>query len=209
MTRHGDEENQMRYRRLTGSLTGFARAASWDGNALRRPTDRIESVGVLAAVAMVLASIPVVLLLGFAVYQHDMAVSAQQSVSEQQVTATLLRNASPGTPAEGVHPTVRTAATWLSPSGSRTGVVPAPVGMSAGSAIPILIDTEGTPVDAPLGFGPSVAQGAVAAAIAVMAVAALLWAAVAVLRWRLNRSRYAAWADEWAGISPGWTQSAN
>lgn len=200
----------MRYRRFTDGLIGFTRVVSWDGNALRRSTDRIESIGVLVAVATVLVSVPVALVLGFAVYQHDMTVSAGQGVAEQQVTATLLHDSAEGTPAEGVHATVPTEAVWLSPSGVRhVGAVPAPVGMSAGSTIPVLVDTRGALVDAPLGYGPAVTHGMVTTATAITALAALLWTAVGVLRWRLNRSRYAAWADEWAHISPGWTQPAN
>ena len=200
----------MRHRSFTCRRAGRLAGAARDGNALRRPTDRIESMGVLAAVAMVLATIPVAVLLGLSVYQHDLAMSAQQTASERQVTATLLRNSAAGTPAEGVHATVRTEARWTLPSGTQhIGTVRAPVGMAAGTTIPILIDRGGTPVNPALGVGPAVEQGAVTTATAVAAVATLLWAAVGILRWRLNRSRYAAWANEWAHISPGWTQPVN
>jgi hypothetical protein len=178
-------------------------------NALRRPIDRLESGSVFAAVLLVIASVPLALGFGFAVYQSNLADSARHLAADRYVAATLLQDATSTSVAQGMRSTVPVRAQWnVSPRVRRTGQVNAPNGAVAGSTVPLLIDRHGRQARTPLTGGEALERGALAAMAVVGGFAVLLGALTGVLRWRLNQRRYAAWAAEWREVCPQWTEQS-
>lgn len=194
----------------TQRLAALVRSLGWRRNALRRRTDRIEAAAALAAIVLALAAVPAALAVGARVYHHYLAVSATQAAAERQVTATLLEPA--GTlPLGSPDSTVPVRARWFQPPGVRhTGTVSAAADSAAGSTVRIWTDPgSGAQLDPPLSLDQARSRGGFAILVAMFAAAGLLAAAVGVVRLRLNRIRYAAWAEEWRRIDPRWTQHRN
>jgi hypothetical protein len=164
---------------------------------------------VLAAMLLVIASVPLALGFGFAVYQSDLAGSARQLSADRYVTATLLDDATARSVAEGMHMTVPVRAQWTGPAGVRhTGEVSAPNGADTGASIPVLVDAYGAAVQPPLTGGEALERGVVAALAIIGGFAVVLSSLVGVLRWRLNQRRYADWAAEWREVCPQWTEQS-
>jgi hypothetical protein len=190
-------------------MVRLSRRPGWRDNALRRPVDRLESRSVFAAMLLVVASVPLALGFGFAVYQTSMTASARQLSADRYVTATLLDDATARSVAEGMHLTVPVRAQWSGPVGVRhTGRVSAPNSANAGTSIPVLVDAYGAAVQPPLTGGEALERGVVAALAVIGGFAVVLSALVGVLRWRLDQHRYAVWAAEWRAVSPQWTEQS-
>lgn len=190
-------------------LAGLVRGLGWGHNTLRRRTDRIEAAVAIGAIVLALAALPAVLATGTRVYHHYLAVSAAQAAAERQVTATVLEPT--GSLPLGTAPTaLPTRARWEQPPGIwHTGTVSAPERSATGSTVRIWTDPAGTPVDPPLSPDQAWTRGAFSVFAAMFLVVAVLAAAVIIVRLRLNRIRYEAWADEWRQVGPRWTQHRN
>lgn len=190
-------------------LTGLARSLGWGRSSLRRRTDRIEAAVIAGAVVLVLAAVPAALAIGDGFYHHYRTVSASQTTAERQVTATLLEPAA--VLAMGsADSTVAVRARWVEPSGVRhVGVVRATQGARAGSTVRIWTDPAGRQADTPLSVRQPWNRGGFAALATMAIVAGLLGTVIGLIRMRLNRIRYAAWADEWREVGPRWTQRRN
>lgn len=190
-------------------LAGLVRGLGWGHNTLRRRSDRVEASVIIGAIVLALAAIPVALVLGTRVYHHGLAVSATQAAAERQVTATLLEPTG-NLPLGVAPPTLPAQARWEQPPGVRhIGTVSAPEGSAAGSTTRVWTDPAGTLTDPPLTPDQAWTRGAFSVLAAMLLVVALLAAAVTAVRLRLNRGRYAAWADEWRQIGPRWTRHRN
>lgn len=184
-------------------LATVARRLGWGRNALRRPSDRIEIATVIAAIVLTVAAVPVALSIGSAVYEDNLAVSAAQTDSRHEVTATLLEGTSSTVTLQTVVSTVPAQARWVGPDGRQhTGIVAAPQQAAAGTAVRIWTDANGTVVSAPLSPSQAWGRGALAVVMAMAAVIALLAALVGLARWWLDRIRFAAWDAEWRQIDP-------
>ncbi|MFD9890875.1 hypothetical protein ACFWY9_16130 [Amycolatopsis sp. NPDC059027] len=168
---------------------------------LARRSDRIEAAVVAGAVLLGLAVLPFAGAAGSAVYAHLREVSAQQTATRYPAEATLLADG-PVAEAAGRGGVVAekgpTAAVWPLPDGTvRRGRVEAAAGTLAGARVPIWLDRNGTPVEAPMSVAGAGVVGAAAGLGSLLVVWSLLAGVSVVNRWALNRSRYAAWQREW------------
>lgn len=193
----------MHGKRFTQRLAMAARCLGWGRNALRRGTDRTENATLLAAIALALASVPLALSIGSTVYQHNLAISAEQTAAGHQVTAVLSQSTSSTVGMESVVNTMPAKARWTAPDGSRhTGTIEAPQQTATGATVHIWTDAHGAVVNVPLSPAQAWGRGALAVMLAMATSAVLLTVLVGVVRWRLDRVRIAGWEAEWRQIDP-------
>ena len=187
----------------THRLAAVARRLGWGRNALRRPSDRIESAVLAAAVALTIAATPLAMAFGSAAYHYNMAVSAEQTAASYQVTATLQEPTDSTVILESVATTVLAKAEWTAPDGSEhTGLVSAPQEAPAGTAVHVWTNRRGDAIGAPLSTTQAWGRGVMVGILTMVAAATLCTALACAFRWRLNRIRYAAWEAEWRQIDP-------
>lgn len=190
---------------LTRRLTTLRRGLGLDHNPIRRRTDRIESMTILAAIFLVLASLPVALAIGFATHQHNMAIAAEQQATREQVAA-VVTGSPVGTTEPGGATVFRAQAEWVTADRAvHTGVVTVPATATQESVVNIWTSSDGLPVDAPLSSESAILRGALAMVGTMAALALLLRIGVGIARWRLNRRRLLDWDMEWRRIAPQWT----
>jgi hypothetical protein len=188
--------------RMNG-LAAVARRFGWGRNALRRPSDRIENAVMVAAVVLTVAATPLAMSIGSAAYHYNMAISAEQTAASHPVTARLLEPTNTTVTLQSVFTRVPATAQWIGPDGSRhTGVVSAPQEAPVATAVRIWTDARGNVIGAPLSPAQAWGRGVMICVLAMLAAAAVCTASFFVVRWRLNRIRYAAWAAEWREIDP-------
>jgi hypothetical protein len=174
-------------------------------NAMRRPLDRRQSIIGLGLFLVFLALGPIV---GSRVVQHAYAsgvgTEQRQSATRHRVDATVVRRAGSGSGFSAVvghWDLVR----WQSPDGSgRSGV--AYSNEQVGAHVPLWVNDSGATTGAPQTRSQTVGTAGFAGAGAMAAVAGPLVLGYALIRRRFDRRRLAAWGDEWALISPRWTE---
>ncbi len=190
-------------------LSSLARSVGWGRNPIRRSSDRLEGIALLAALALAVAAVPLAMAIGAWSYQHNLAVSAEQTAAGRPVAATLTHDAPVTFQGESVIQ-VPVRARWTYPPGSRhTGVVKGAEGSRAGTTVRIWTTPTGALTNAPLSPDQAWTRGGMTVIATMGGVLALLAAAVAFVHWRLNRKRYAAWDAEWQRIAPRWNQRTN
>ncbi|MFB4284157.1 hypothetical protein ACBJ59_53335 [Nonomuraea sp. MTCD27] len=178
-----------------------------DGNRLRRRSDRLESVLVLSAVALVLVSIWPAVLAGRLGYEAALQDEHARLSTRHQVTATLLEDA-PSTrisftevPSE--RPTA--AARWTTPAGEeRTARIPAPALARAGSTVAVWLDASGKPAPPPT--DPLVLQMRGMATGLLIVLAAAISALGSYAGWRrwADQVRYREWDLAWERADNTW-----
>ena len=188
-------------------LGRFIRGLRFDRNPLRRTTDRVETAVLTLLVAAFVAGAPFAALATGA-WVHEMARQAQltQEASRRQVTAAVLTVT---TSAEGAKRVWQAQARWRAPDGQEvTRQIPVPPGTTAGEALQVWTDRTGDITTAPLLNSQVADQTATAEVAGVLVSAGVLALTGALVRWRLNRRRMAAWAADWKATGPRWTTRA-
>ncbi|MBE1579616.1 hypothetical protein DI005_21550 [Prauserella sp. PE36] len=172
-----------------------------------RGSDRIEAAALVIVVLLSLLTIPVVVTHGQRSYAHNRQIAEEAMASRYETTATLLADA-PSRPRAGRGPVsengTRAQARWTTSEGIElTGAVPASSGMSAGSEVPIWIDTAGEVTSSPATPQDAAGHAAATAIATWLIVVGALSAAFWLLRAGLDQHRYAHWAHEWARLNTG------
>ena len=185
-------------------MSRLLRGRRLDRNALRRGSDRAETVmlGVLLAAFLAGASFAAHAA-GSWTYAAATREAQIQQASLHQVPATLLQMALPRNVGEyGAEANAR----WQAPDGQvRTGQVFAPGGAPAGSTVMIWTDQVGQLTDSPLLHSQVTGRMYLSEALAVVALAVTLITIGAAARWALDRRRLAAWDAEWLSAGPRWS----
>ena len=190
-------------RRLTRRL--------WLGsNPLRRRTDRIEAWVVAGLAAAFLIGAPLSSVEAGS-WVNQASVREQLAQQSWHLRPAVVLRTGPAQP----HFYFRTQwnvdiavlARWSDPDGrTRTGEVLAPSGTSPGQTVAVWIDRSGRPTGPPLAHAELVRRVILAALIAPVALAVLLFGLGWLARWLLDRRRLAAWEAGWARIGPRWTR---
>lgn len=177
-----------------------------DRNPLRRAAERAE----FAVVALLLVAFAAGVPLAALATAHWAAASGLRTEQTQagwrQVTAVLLHDAS--TQAGSLSfpvPWPQVPARWASPARPRTGIVDAPPGATAGSAVMVWTDRSGRLTGAPVAAAllSRVLLAALAAPVVLSVMLLVLWAYAGIfLDWR----RMAAWDADWAITEPQWSR---
>jgi len=175
------------------------------GNPLRRASDRVEGIGALLAILLVLAAVPVTVLIGMHIAAERADAAARARADRRPATAVLLADAPAAVGADGMDSTAGTAqvpARWHVAGATRTGTVAASPGLHRGTRVPVWLDRRGHPVSAP----PTQSQVAMSSVgtglgllFAILAGVGVGWL---VLRLILDRARLAAWERDWRRFNP-------
>ena len=174
-------------------------------SALRRPSDRAETLARWVALVVLVVSVPFLLAFGSSRAQDMRDVAASARATSHPVTATVtrvdLRGASAGGMSAGG---VDVTATWTAPDGAvhtATGV--SYRGARIGDPWSAWVDAAGRQVPPPAGESDAVTQGVLLAFWAFLGVTVALAGALALLRLALDRGRMRDWDEDWARFRPG------
>ncbi|NUW39106.1 Rv1733c family protein [Nonomuraea rhodomycinica] len=181
-----------------------------DRNPVRRRTDRLEAVGVMVALALLLLSVWPAVVVGRMAYENGTRSERAGAGARRAVTATLVRDAPTTLADEHVSPgaKVEAVARWTGPAGKpMTGPVTAPAGARAGTRVSVWVDARGEPAPPPRRHGETVFDAVTAALLMLAGGAAVSLSAFRGLRCLLDRRRYAAWDAAWAEAARRWRRA--
>lgn len=201
----GNEGIHVNGKLFTNQLVALRRWLGLDHNPIRRRTDRLESVAMLTALALVVLSLPLALAVGFMAQHQSMTLSQAQYATRHE-TGALVTGAPVAVTADGGATVFLADAQWSSSDGMlRSGTVEVPANAEPMSTVQIWTDAAGTPVQAPLSSTSALGRGVLATVGTVAGLAVLFWGGVLVARRVLNRRRLVDWDVEWRRVSPQWT----
>ncbi|GAA3512984.1 hypothetical protein FHR32_007445 [Streptosporangium album] len=170
----------------------------FDGNPLRRRSDRLDTMIVLAILVIFIAFLWPAAALGRQVYAGGLRAEITAPGHRQPVLAQVVD------PVRGTGWRPRTVR-WTTPQGgSRTGQVVLPPSMPAGSHTQIWIDGAGKPTTPPQTHVKTVTDTTVAVITVVGGAGAVLLLCLAGARGLLNRHRDAEWERAWALADQRW-----
>ncbi|MGA8112353.1 MAG: hypothetical protein WCA46_01685 [Actinocatenispora sp.] len=183
------------------------RVLSVGRNPLRRRTDRVESVAVVAMLLTLVAAMLIGWALGARAASQEQRAVDRQSADGGRVVAVLDETA----PTSGaVAPGVATAtdvpvkARWHTPDGTRTGLVRAAPGTTAGSHVPVWLGPDGQPTDNPATALTVYSRGIMVGMSVPLTVGLIELLVCHAVRRRWQRARMIAWGDEWERVEPIW-----
>lgn len=182
----------------TGRRPGPLATRVW-GNPMARPVDRSEAAWTWVLLVIWVLAVPLLAVIGSTQWTNLQAQAASQSRSLTSVQATLLQDASYELSAYRSIPTGVTAqATWVGPTGLPvTGAVTPVPGAHAGDHITIWLGPDGSVVDPPLTGVDATVEAVLIAVSGWLGFGLLLVGLWWLLRARLDRRRWSAWAQEW------------
>ena len=187
--------------------TRIARKLGLDGNPLRRRTDKIAArfAALLLAVFLIGAPLLSVAAVGWAGHHGAAELAAKRSW--HRVSAVLLQGAPAPTATTGVLGYHQVLARWTAPDGRvRTGRIPVSADMAAGRRVRLWVDAAGSPAGPPPNHRQVLADEAVAAVVATVALGIALLCLAWAGRRVLDRRRLADWEATWAAVGPEWTR---
>jgi len=169
---------------------------------LKRGSDRLEVLGRLAAVLMVVLAVPVALAVGTAVFTDTRALASGQTLTRTTAEAVLT---APARGASYADVFVPTPASWTAPDGRHVeGNALAQVGAQAGDHVKIWVDPQGLRTRAPLDPAGVAWTAAGAGLMTFLLFVAGTVAGWVALGWLLWRSRSREWERGWLEVEPRW-----
>jgi len=174
-------------------------------NELRRPSDRIEGVVVVALSAAFLMAAVMAAFMAEHIYQSQRAAAAGL-----RPAAAVLSQAGP-VAGNAVEPAAQAQARWRLSNGTErsgfltTQTAPAIYDARTGTSVQVWLDRSGKPQPPPPGQ-PDIILNALIAGISITAgTALLLILCYRLCRLALDRHRLAKWGSAWAATGPRWT----
>ncbi|QWF77954.1 Rv1733c family protein [Amycolatopsis sp. CA-230715] len=170
-------------------------------DSLARPSDRFQASVLVLFILFALAAVPFAASIGSETHARQAEQAREQVQTRYQSTATLLTDG-PALSATGRSASVGgekpTEATWTLPNGvPRFGKVPAEEGALKGAVVPVWLDRDGNPVDAPITEFGAVVDGIAAGAGSWLGLCLTLLGIYGLTSLGLNRARLARWQWEW------------
>lgn len=176
-------------------------------NPLRRRADRLESAVLLAALLVAVLTIPVAVVLGTTVRDHQEAAAAELRAGLQQVTAQTLEDTATLVPTAPGQIASEVRIAWVDATGApREGRADVLIGTRAGTELTIWLDRSGAVHRAPRESADSTALGASAGTGLLMLVWMIAWGLYRLARLSLDRRRAEAWTVEWEQVASRWTR---
>lgn len=176
-------------------------------NGLRRGSDVLEVMAVAIAVGLSPLAPVVGVVVGQLAFAISAAEAAEQAAGRFRTTAVLAQDATPPvvTSFGGLVTGSLVQASWLAPDGAvRTGPIMVVAGLPAGQHVPLWTDSRGSPVTGPDSPGQRRAGAAFIGVMSGFCWLVLLAAAVAWVRWLLDRHRLRGWELQWAAVEGRW-----
>lgn len=186
--------------------TNRIRLWRWRANPLRRRSDQVEAWILLLAVVLGVLGAAVATVVTWSVAR---GTAEEQRTDRLRVSAVAMKDADPEGretfyKAPGADSS-RVPVRWTAPDGTvRQGTAEVPDGTRAGTAVPLWVAPDGGQTAPPVGAAMAALQSGICAALAGAATVALVCAAQAVVRGRLDRRRVRQWESEWARVEPQW-----
>ncbi|WP_326640084.1 hypothetical protein OG884_35265 [Streptosporangium sp. NBC_01755] len=177
------------------------RLRRFDGNPLRRRSDRIETAAVLMSLLLFAAGLWPAAGLGRQAYEDGLRAELA-APHRRLVAAEVVDTVRPAQPGLGERArTVR----WTAANGTpRTGQVVLPTAVPVGLRTEIWLDAAGTPTDPPHSRLETVTVAALTAIGVMVWIAMILLLFLVGLRLLLNRYRYAEWERAWSLADQRW-----
>lgn len=178
----------------------------WRANPLKRRSDRVEAWVVLIAFLLAAVGGMTAAVLTWSAARD---VAQEQRVERQRVPAVVTQPADPEARETFYKApnadTTRVPVRWSAPDGTvRHGTAEVPDGSRAGTSVAVWIGPDGGQTAAPPGTAMAVLQAGLCAGLASGTVVALVCAAQAGVRGRIDRRRATAWERAWAEVEPHW-----
>lgn len=190
---------------MTSSTTGSLPDRVWTAfvprrSALRRPSDRAETIARWVALVLLVAAVPFLLTFGSTHAQQIRDEAARDRASSHPVSATVTRVVPRASTVSDVPSgVVDVTAAWTAPDGSThtvTGV--AFHGARVGDPWSGWVDAGGHQVRTPPSDTAATTHGVLLAFWAFVATATGLFGLLGVLHWILDRRRMHDWDEDWA-----------
>lgn len=185
----------------TGLRPGPLATRVW-GNPMARPVDRVEAGWTWVLLVLWVLTVPILAVVGSAQWSDLQAEAAAQSRNLTSVDAVLIQDAGYELSAYRSIPTGVTAqASWTGSNGLPvTGTVSPVPGARAGDHITIWLAADGRVVKPPLSTTDAAVEAVLVAVGGWVGLGLLLIGLWWMLRRRLDRRRWSAWAQEWEGF---------
>lgn len=185
----------------------------WRTHPLRRKVDVLEARLwlLVAALALICAS-SIGIAQGWAAFDHERSVVAEEQANRHLVRATVLRDAAASSPwadESGRSQRVPVPVRWVTATGGEgTGRVLVAPGTERGKRTELWLDSRGDITSAPHGYrdvwAEALLEGGSSAAVTIGA-GALAGFGVRVV---CNRRRATGWESEWSRVEPEWSRRA-
>ena len=177
-----------------------------------RPSDWVQAALFAVVIIVPVVLLPIALAIGSETYVNESSIGEKERQTRYAVTATLTQDAPPlgrGSRGEVVTGTSEVPARWSQSDGTeRTGEVKTYNGLTNGAQVRIWLDQNGNVTAEPVTGEQATFTGiGIAAAIWVGATTALC-ALYLLVRFGLNRNRFAAWDREWVRVDRDWNHPA-
>jgi hypothetical protein len=174
-------------------------------NALRRPSDRLETMLLWSTLIVALLMIPIGAAIGTGVRNTLDASSDRQRAALHQVQARTLESAEHEVPSVPGDVLTALQVGYVDMQGvDRQGYTSVVRGTKAGAEVTVWLDDSGTIVAAPRSRTDDAAFGITAGIFTVFGSWLLLWGLFRLARVPLDRRRLRAWEAEWGTIAPRW-----
>ncbi len=160
-------------------------------NPLIRRSDRLESLVLILAVAVVLAAAPIAGAIGTAIHASRAAVYQEQMATRHAVTATVLEDS-----ASTVRPyalSFDVHARWIDRGITHEGTFDWGQPATVGEQLTVWVDRQGTYAGPPVPPGRAVSDAVIAAVVLWLRVLTLVVAVTTLVRFRIERRRHAQW----------------
>jgi hypothetical protein len=189
------------HHRRGGRALGVLRTAH---SPLERTSDRVQRwAGRTFAVLLLLGLPAAVISTDTHVYQVSMHTVRVQAATRRPATAQLLQNAPSVSSQSDIETAARVTGAGRAPYVATVMVAP---GTAAGTTVGVWVDTRsGAIVSAPLTAAQASRDAGLVAAMVVPALPLAVFGIWLVLRWILDRMRFAQWGGEWERVEPRWS----
>lgn len=170
-------------------------------NSLIRASDRLQAAALLILVIVALCAVPVAGAVGTAVYDSRVHTFAAQRQRVHPIEATATGDST-------IIPSIyqsrfETRVDWQVDGRHHTDVIRTPLEMKAGEHTTVWVDATGARSVPPLSDNDAVTEAVAVALTSWALVAGACAAMMALLSWRLDRARYAAWDRELEDLANG------
>lgn len=165
-------------------------------NPVVRFSDRVEAMATAIAIAIVLIATPVVCAVGTSIHDARSRVYAEAAQTRHTVTAVVTSADQAAPAARHAKATNTVHAHWRAEGVEHAEAFSWDRSVAAGNAIEIWVDSYGRRVSPPPSHSQAAFDAVFAAVMVWLSVVAAAAALAALVRWRLDRLRDAAWERE-------------
>jgi hypothetical protein len=176
---------------------------------LKRTSDRLQHLGRILLVCVLLTGVAVALAVATAAHTTALAKAADQAATRHQVKAELTEDARPAAvDASDMSGQSSASVTWRDATGDpHRSVVSVAAAAHSGSTVLVWVDSAGDRTTRPISRGDAVYASIGYGALTYLAIAGIAVAGYRLFRGSLDRGRIRRWDSEWADVEPVWSRT--